>query len=150
MELKLEIDQLNMKREAQRINDRIWLEREKSLMSIRQLQAKQSASIVSNDAKSSRRVQEAKEKVEAGAKRRKATWFGSNMGTSLFEHIHHGHMKGSPAMLPGSSHYQGPSLPPGLPPSLHHHDMWQQNGGQNHNENKVPPHYRFPPPPPPM
>ena len=57
-------------------------------------------------------------------------------------------MQGSPAMLPGSSHYSGPPLPPGLPPSLHHHDMWQQNGGQIYNENEVPQHYRIPPPPP--
>ena len=70
---------MNMNREAQRINDRIRLEREKLEMSIMQLQAKQSASIASNDAKSSRRVQEAKEKAEATAKRRKASWFGSNM-----------------------------------------------------------------------
>ena len=57
-------------------------------------------------------------------------------------------MQGSPAMLPGSSCYPGPPLPPGLPPSLHHHEMWQQNGGQICNENNVPPHYRIPPPPP--
>ena len=57
MELKLGIDQLNMKPEAQQIDDKIWLEREKSEMSIRQLQEKHSPSIVSNDAKSSRCVQ---------------------------------------------------------------------------------------------
>ena len=79
MEIKLQKDELAMKHKAQRNGDRIWLEREKSEMSIRQWQAKQSASIASNDAKSSRHVQEAKEKAEATAKRRKATWFGSNM-----------------------------------------------------------------------
>ena len=79
MELKLEIDQLNMKREAQRIEDKIRLEREKSEMRLRQLEAKHSASIASNDAKYSHRVQEAKEKAEAAAKRRKASYFGSNL-----------------------------------------------------------------------
>ena len=47
-------------------------------MSLKQLEAKYSASQASNEAKSSRRVQEAQEKTEAAAKRRKASYFGTN------------------------------------------------------------------------
>ena len=48
-------------------------------MSMKQMEAKYSASVASNDAKSKICTQEAKEKAEAAAKMRKASWFGSNM-----------------------------------------------------------------------
>ena len=48
-------------------------------MTLKQLEAKYSASQASNEAKSSRRVHEAQEKAEAAAKRRKASYFGTNL-----------------------------------------------------------------------
>ena len=79
LELKHQIEELAMKREIRRAEDRIRLEREKADMNLKQMEAKFSASQASNEAKSSRRVQEAQEKAEAAAKRRKASYFGSNL-----------------------------------------------------------------------
>ena len=76
IEIKHETVLLGMKREAQQVNDRIWLKREKAKMIMNQMEAKYLASVAPNDTKSKICTQEAEEKAEVAAKRRKASWFG--------------------------------------------------------------------------
>ena len=79
LELKHQLEELAMKREIRCTEDKIRLEKEKVEMNLKQLEAKFSASQDFNEAKSSSCVQEAQEKAEAAAKRRKASYFGSNL-----------------------------------------------------------------------
>jgi DNA repair exonuclease SbcCD ATPase subunit len=79
MQLKKEFEELAMQRESRRVDDKIRLEKEKAALEVKKMEAKFVASEAAHEAKSTRRVAEAHEKTEAIAKRRKASYFGSNM-----------------------------------------------------------------------
>ena len=73
LNMKHHIEDLGMKREIHHVKDKICLEKEKTEINLRHMDAKFSASETCNKAKSSRRFQEAQEKVEAAEKRGKVS-----------------------------------------------------------------------------
>jgi hypothetical protein len=79
LELKKGLEELAMQRETRRVDDRIRLEKEKAVLEVKKMEVKFVASEAAQEAKSTRRVADAHEKTEAIAKRRKASYFGSNM-----------------------------------------------------------------------
>ena len=79
LELKKGLEELAMQRETRRVDDRIRIEKEKAALEVKKMEAKFVASEAAHKAKLTRSVDEAHEKTEAIAKRRKAPYFGSNM-----------------------------------------------------------------------
>ena len=79
MEMKMKHEEILMQRDIQKSKDKMAMERQKSEMAVKHMEAKFAASEASNVAKVKSRTKEANDKAESYAKRRKATYFGSNM-----------------------------------------------------------------------
>ena len=79
LEIKMQHEEISMQHDIHKNKDQMALERQKVNMAVRQMEAKFSASKASNVAKVNNHTREAKEKSESYAKRRKSTYFGSNV-----------------------------------------------------------------------
>ena len=86
IELKMKHEELMLKRDIQKTEGRMAVEKQKVDMAVRQMKAKCAASEATNVAKVHARAKEADDKAESYAKRKKSTYFGSNM-VSLYNYF---------------------------------------------------------------
>ena len=84
IELKMKHEELMLKRDIQKTEGKMAVEKQKVDMAVRQMKAKCVASEATNVAKVHARAKEADDKAASYAKRKKSSYFGSNMVSLKF------------------------------------------------------------------